>query len=127
VELNALEHLHKLRTEAEFEELQELWKRIAACRSAFNQLPFEDHGLDEVKRRNFVKTRSDNFSARFADVLNFLNAEMLSIPSEIADAVRQLLESRGCTYELMKSVTDPEITSPPGATPAYERFIKNRT
>jgi ribosomal protein S21 len=33
IELDAIGHLHKIRTQAEFEKMQELWKRIAAYRS----------------------------------------------------------------------------------------------
>src|SRR5579872_5317269 len=45
VELNRLEHLHKLRTQTEFDKMFALWKQIALLNIEFRRLPRLEDGL----------------------------------------------------------------------------------
>jgi hypothetical protein len=95
IELDALGHLHKLRTQAEFDKLQELWKTIAALRDAFRGLPrglvrwTAESSASELNERN--RAASLDFIKCFREAQHLLNEQMLSIPKTIADATENLL------------------------------------
>ncbi len=91
VELDTLGHLHKLRTESEFEKMRELWKHIALVRDAFKELPISAHYVlrtvpqdPEGYKAYCIKTSLD-FVTRSKEAMQFLREEALSIPKSVAD------------------------------------------
>jgi hypothetical protein len=123
-ELDALSHLHKLRTQSEFEKLQELWKRIEALRSALGIFASEIRGIDEAKIRSYNRNRSDEFLGRYVALNGMLSQETLLIPEEIAKAVRGLLSE--CFEEVMIATDDPELTGYPISSPSRETLFEQR-
>ena len=94
IELDALGHLHKLRTEAEFDKLQGLWSQITAVRGALYALPragFAFLPSDEKKRKEFHMDASSSFLEKYNTAQQFLNENALSIPKQIGDAANKLL------------------------------------
>lgn len=95
IELDALGHLHKLRTQTEFEKVRELWKRIALLRQSFWNLPKAGLAFvspDKKKQSEFHKEMSQQFIKRFGEAEDSWSQEELSIPENIADATRDLLK-----------------------------------
>jgi hypothetical protein len=95
IELDALGHLHKLRTESEFEKVRELWKRVALVRGAFWSLPKAGLFLasaDKNKQHEYHLEMSKQFTKRVAEAQILWSEETLSIPENIADASGDLLK-----------------------------------
>lgn len=95
VELDALGHLHKLRTESEFVVVSQLWKDIATLKDVMARLP--SRGLafrskDDGVHQKFVEGLNTDFGSRLSEAYEYLNQEALSIPKDISDAARALCE-----------------------------------
>lgn len=129
VELDALGHLHKLRTQAEFEKLQELWKSVAMLRSALNQLADDELELFGALEDSLLKIyngkRSREFLERYAGVRTLLDQETLAIPIDVADAVNALLQSAACRQEKLGAEVDPEMTLQ-SVSPYRDRVLQRR-
>jgi hypothetical protein len=87
-EKEATGHLHKLRTESEFENVQQLWKRIVALKASFWNIP-KAGGV--IGQRPGAR-ESAEFIKSYADTERFLNEELLCIPKSIADEASVLLK-----------------------------------
>jgi hypothetical protein len=81
-------HLHKIRTESEFEKVQELWKHIVALRDVFWQIP-KAGGV--IGQRPGAQ-ESAEFVKRYGVVARFLDEEILCIPKSVADEAKALLK-----------------------------------
>jgi hypothetical protein len=82
VELDALGHLHKLAIESEFEKIRELWKKIAALRTAFYNLPKAGFRLvlaDAAKQHERELKASEIFIDNINALFDVWTGEMLSI------------------------------------------------
>jgi hypothetical protein len=81
-------HLHKLRTESEFQNVQELWRRIVALKKSFSDIPkaggFSGQQPGARESAAFVKC--------YDDTARFLSEEILCIPQNIVKETRGLLE-----------------------------------
>jgi hypothetical protein len=94
VELDAIGHLHKLRTESEFEKIRELWRCVASLQAAYYNLPrggivlsFVD---DSLNKKHRVQASFD-FSKRLSDTFEVWSRELLSIPEDIANKADELI------------------------------------
>jgi hypothetical protein len=94
IELDAIGHLHKLRTESEFEKIRELWRHVASLQAAYFNLPkagfvlaYEDESLNKKLR---IQSSFD-FSKRLTETFEIWSRELLSIPEDIANAAEQLI------------------------------------
>jgi hypothetical protein len=81
-------HMHKIRTESEFEKVRELWKHIVALRDAFWSIP---------KAGGFTGQRpgakeSAEFVKRYDAAARFLDEEILCIPRSVAHEAKALLK-----------------------------------
>jgi len=87
-EKEADSHLHKLRTESEFQNVQELWRRIVALKNSFWDIPkaggFSGQQPGARESAAFVKC--------YDDTARFLNEEILCIPQKIVEETRGLLD-----------------------------------
>jgi hypothetical protein len=113
IELDALGHLHKLRTQAEFEKLQELWKRIVTLRQAFWDLPkagFAFRPREKEKQKEFNVKSSQRFLDVSQDAQLFLNEQALAVPKPIADAANSVL--RIAHSELAQVIMYPDPFDP---------------
>ncbi len=94
MELERLGHLHKLRTESEFQKLSNLWRCMARLRFAFTGLPRERYDLKasdkEAHHQSHLKF-SNAFFDRWNEAFQVWNEEALSIPKNISEAATDLL------------------------------------
>jgi len=95
IELDAIGHLHKLRTESEFEKLRELWRCVASLQVAYFNLPksglvlaFADESLNKKHR---IQTSFD-FSKRLSETFEIWSRELLSIPEDIANIAEEVIK-----------------------------------
>jgi hypothetical protein len=109
IELDAIGHLHRLRTESEFQKIRELWERIAVLRDAFGAIPkagFAFVSPDKDKQHKYHIETSQEFTRRFSEARELLIEETLAIPKEIADAARDLLTI--AQEEVMQAIQYPD-------------------
>ena len=113
IELDAIGHLYKLRTESEFQKIGELWARIAALKDAFAALPkpgFAFVNPDPAKQREYHRLTSTQFIERFQEAYELWNKETLAIPEDIADAAHELLKI--AQEEAMQAIQYPDPFEP---------------
>jgi len=94
VELDAIGHLHKLRTESEFQKISELWKSIAMVENAFHALPIPGFVFNTGSEDQQQQTRFDSsmkFSMRLNEASLLWRLETLSIPPNIRQESGALL------------------------------------
>ena len=111
IELDAVAHLRKLRTDIEFEKLRDLWRRIAILREAFYAIPKAGGFIgyaDSQEQANHWKKMSLAFVDSYSSAIQFLNEETLSIPKNIADESYVLLRIAG--EEAAQSLLNPDPT-----------------
>jgi hypothetical protein len=94
IELDALGHLHKLRTQAEFERMQELWKALSALRIAIDILPDKtQHNAESLNVLEYlIQNRSLELAERISEAQSILDDHTLLIPKDIADLANQTVE-----------------------------------
>jgi hypothetical protein len=95
IELDAIGHLHKLRTESQFEKIRELWRCVASLQSAYFGLPKSGFHLafeDEVLNKKHRIQASFDFSKRLTETFEVWSRELLSIPEEIAKTAEELIK-----------------------------------
>ena len=96
VELDALSHLHRLRTEESVGKIAGLWKRIATIQNSFNI--FADEGIrlvpadEEAGKKQDEDLRREMYKS-LNDAQQYLHEEMLFIPKHIADVALQALRA----------------------------------
>jgi hypothetical protein len=118
--LDSVGHLRKLKIESEFEKVRELWKRVAAVRTAYHNLPRSGLRLtfpDAARQHKAEVDASVNFSKCLFELFDVWSGEMLSIPEDIADATEKLITI--VRLEEYYSVQYPDPFEP-GAMPAYD-------
>ena len=96
VELDAIGHLHKLRTEETVSKIAGLWKRIAEMQNWFNILAGE--GLRLVPADNEARKKQDDevrlsFYQSLNDAQKYLHEEMLFVPKHMTDVALQILSA----------------------------------
>jgi len=94
IELDAVSHLRRLRTESAFEKIRELWKRVAALRTAFYCIPKAGGALvhpDKEKQHEYHLKCSNDFVTTYHQARQLLDEETLSIPKPIVDAATALM------------------------------------
>jgi hypothetical protein len=94
IELDTLAHLHKLRTESEFEKIRELWRNVASLQAAYFNLPKNGFGLafeDETLNTKRRIQCSIDFSKRLSETFEVWSRELLSIPEDIATTAEELI------------------------------------
>ena len=104
IELDTSSQLDKLRTESEFENVQDLWKLIMLLAEAFSDIPKAGGKIgpsDEDGRRS----ASAEFVKRYDETARFLNEEIV-IPSAIAEEARGLL--RIAFNEVLQAIHFPD-------------------
>jgi len=111
VELDALGHLHKLRTEVEFQKIAELWKSLVRVERSFYLLPraddaFGGRGTPEQLHSNRID-RSIQFSKDVIAASFFWREEALTIPKELVDDSGPLLAIAYDEQELALTHPDP--------------------
>jgi len=94
VQLDALGHIHKLRTTEEFSHLAQLWKHMAILQDAF--IPAAGLGLmmvpaDPESREKFKAALRQDYEVALAEARKFFLEEKLFIPKEIADCAKLTL------------------------------------
>jgi hypothetical protein len=95
IELDAIGHLHKLRTESEFDKLRELWRCVASLRAAYFGLPKQGLVLafaDESLNKKLRIQASFDFSKRLSETFEIWSRELLSIPEDIAQTAEELIK-----------------------------------
>jgi hypothetical protein len=105
IELDALGHLHKLRTQSEFQRISELWKSIALVERFF-------HGLakPEDSSKPSKSAWSFEFCKKVMDAQFMWREEMLSIPKHLSQAAGALLIIAGDEQERVFQCPDPFIS-----------------
>ena len=96
VELDAIGHLHKLRTESEFEKLRDLWRCVASLQAAYFGLPNQGFVLafaDESLNKKLRIQASFDFSKRLSETFEIWSRELLSIPEDIAKTAEEIIKS----------------------------------
>jgi hypothetical protein len=105
ISLDALGHLHKLRTESEFQRLSEFWKSIVIVERYF-------HGL--AKPEDSSKPSKSEWSREFCkkvmDAHFMWREEMLSIPKHLSQAAGTLLLIAADEQDLVYQCLDPFIS-----------------
>jgi len=94
VELNRLEHLHKLRTQTEFEKMFALWKQIAFLHVRFRTLPSPERVLlsgTPEERSDYRRKQSIEFIHCLNETFRIWNEEQLAIPKQISEAAAKVL------------------------------------
>jgi hypothetical protein len=94
IELDAIGHLHKLRTESEFEKTHELWRHVASLQAAYLGLPRSGFVLsfaDEALNKKLRTQASFDFSKRLSEAFEVWSRELLLIPEDIAGKAEELL------------------------------------
>jgi hypothetical protein len=94
IELDTLGHLHKLRTESEFEKIRELWRSVASLQAAYFSLPKGGFGLvfaDEALNKKHRTQASFDFSKCLSETFEVWSRELLSIPEDIAKTAEVLI------------------------------------
>jgi len=130
VELDAIGHLHKLRTESEFQKISELWKSIASVENAFHGLPRPGAVFDSGSEEQQRQARFDSslrFSARLNEASLLWRQETLSIPPNISQAAGVLLLV--AQDELAQVFVHPDPFTSTGLTTdqAREAFWEHRS
>ena len=94
VELDALGHLHKLRTEESVSKIAGLWKRVATLQNSFNVLAGEGIRFvpadEEARKKQEEELRREVYRS-LNDSQQYLHEEMLFIPKNIADVAVEVL------------------------------------
>jgi hypothetical protein len=109
-EIDRLGHLHKLRTESEFEKLSDLWKTVARLRFAFHRLPqtpYDPRGTDKEAHHQACLKWSNEFFERWRGAFELWNEETLSIPRSISFLAAQLLEIANKELDWVLKFRDP--------------------
>lgn len=119
-ELDTITHLHKIRVESEFEKVRELWKKIAALRTAYHNLPAPGFRLvfpdKELQHKHEVEA-SIRFSKCLTELFEVWSGDMLSIPKNIADATETLVTL--ARLEEVYALQDPDPFAP-GAMAGFD-------
>lgn len=126
VELDALGHLQKLRTESEFQIASELWKRIAVLRDSLGFLPKKGFSIrlaDQKTQHEIVFRTNGLFIQHLREAYELLNQEALSIPKDIVDAARELIRIAHLEQSNVLLYPDPFDPSMKETCPAEERAL----
>ncbi|HVA16637.1 MAG TPA: hypothetical protein VMV59_02880 [Candidatus Dormibacteraeota bacterium] len=111
VELNRLEHLHKLRTQTEFEKMFALWKQIALLHVEFRRLPGSEDllsGTDDQKSE-YRRSASMRFVTCVNETFRIWNEEQLAISKTISDAAAKVISIAFEEQEFVFRYPDPFI------------------
>jgi hypothetical protein len=109
-EIDRLGHLHKLRTESEFEKLSALWKTVARLRIAFRCLPHTPYDLgseDKEAHHQSCLKWSNQFFERWREAFELWNEEALSIPQSISLTAAKLMVIANEELDLVFKFRDP--------------------
>jgi hypothetical protein len=110
MELDKVGHLHKLRTESEFQKLCELWKSIARLRYAFSGLPKSRYDLQasdkEAHHQSHLKA-SNRFYERYVEAFELWNEEALSIPENISNKAAEMIKVANDELDSVLENRDP--------------------
>jgi hypothetical protein len=109
IELDTIGHLHKLRTESEFEKIRELWRCVASLQAAYSGLPKSGYHLafeDEALNKKHRIQASFDFSKRLTDTFEVWSRELLSIPEDIAKLAEELI--RIARHEELVAIQFPD-------------------
>lgn len=120
VELDAVSHLRKLRTEDKFQKLRQLWSHIARLRVAFEGLPLHGFVLtyaDPAREKETRRFVSQEFLTRLRDAQDFVNQEALSIPKHIGSAAHELLKPAHMEVYYVMVFPESDTVGVPGLEP----------
>jgi hypothetical protein len=112
VELNRLEHLHKLRTQTEFEKMFELWKQIALLHVEFRRLPSPEDVLlsgTPEEKSEYRQRASMQFVNCANDTFRKWNEEQLAVPKEISEAAARLISIALDEQKIVFRYPDPLV------------------
>jgi hypothetical protein len=132
VELNRLEHLHKLRTQAEFEKMFMLWKQIAILHTDFRRLPGPEDVLpnaNEDQKSEYRRKASMRFTACVNDTFVMWNEEQLAIPEKISLAAAAVIaiasDEQQVTFKYPDPFVEPSLTAEKERTEFFARRAQN--
>jgi hypothetical protein len=94
VQLDALGHIHRLRTDEEFSRLAQLWKKMAILQNAFQGaagLGFMLVPADPVAAKEYREVLRKEYEEALWAARNFFSEERLFIPRSIADCAEATL------------------------------------
>jgi hypothetical protein len=131
-ELDRVGHLHKLRTESEFEKLSELWKTVARLRVAFRCLPhtpYDSRSVDKEFHHQSCLKWSTQFFESWRAAFELWNEEALSIPKDIFLMEAKLMLIANDELDLVFKFRDPfDGTAPELSTEkALNDFLAQRS